>query len=441
MKHKIIKLKNGGTLIYLKSRINNSSAFEVGFSVGSENDKRKGTAHFLEHTLFKKTINRTNEEVERDRNKIAPLNASTGWDYLVVKFFRTNKLVEKSLNFAYDILMNSVIDDDYIESEKGVIKEELNMTLDEESRDIFSKNFKQAVSNVKFSSDIVGRTAANIDNIKFSEIKAFKDKYFVGNNFVCSTVTSLSLKKVKTLVNEIFVKNIKEVKEYKKPTNCFEKLEVDKPSSLKVYKNSQDKAMVLMTFKLNKSEFDIFEKDYNYTFLARYLSSSQGGLFLKLRNRGLIYRMSVDISSFKNTSLFNVFFETSKDKIKPTLELIKEEIKSIVENKIDDELIQEYKKNLEYFEDEKMPRRINQVCHISLIDFINYGRVFELSKKQKKNLRDGVNSDRVLEVAREIFNKNTEIYVTALGSISKSNVPDLKYFKDNFLIWEQKNEG
>ena len=34
MKGKIIKLKNGGVLVYQRSRLNNSSAVEVGFSVG-----------------------------------------------------------------------------------------------------------------------------------------------------------------------------------------------------------------------------------------------------------------------------------------------------------------------------------------------------------------------------------------------------------------------
>ena len=99
MKNKIIKLKNGGTLIYSKSRLNKCTAVEVGFRVGANNDKKMGTAHFLEHTLFKKTTNRNNTEVERDRNKIAFLNASTGMDYLIVKFFRTNKNFAESLKF------------------------------------------------------------------------------------------------------------------------------------------------------------------------------------------------------------------------------------------------------------------------------------------------------------------------------------------------------
>jgi predicted Zn-dependent peptidase len=81
MKEKIVKLKNGGVFIYSKTKVNNCSAVEVGFRVGAQADKKSGTAHFLEHTLFKKTKNRTNAEVEADRNKITFLNASTSMDY------------------------------------------------------------------------------------------------------------------------------------------------------------------------------------------------------------------------------------------------------------------------------------------------------------------------------------------------------------------------
>lgn len=436
MKDKIVKLGNGGTLIYSRNKINNCSSVEVGFSVGAECDKKPGTAHFLEHTLFKKTKNRTNTEVERDRNKIASLNASTGMDYLVVKFFRTNKLIEKSMEFTYDILMNSVIDDEFIESEKGVIKEELLMCLDDELRDIYIENFKQAISKPKFSSNIVGLTENNIDSINFNDISKFKKDYFVGNNFVISISTSMPFGKTKRLINKHFTSKIPETVNFKKPKSHYEKTNVDKKSSVALIDKNQEKCSVLMTFKINANELDIFGKNYNYTFLSRFLSGSQGELFLKLRNQGLIYRLSSDISSFKDTSLFNISFETSKEKIKQTIEVIKDEIHRVVNEKIDDELIQEYKKNLEYFADEKMPPRMTAKSHMNLIDYLNYGKLFQLSNKQKKALRKGVSAEGVQKVAKEIFSKNNDMFVTVLGNASNKDVPKLKYFVDNFLIAE-----
>ena len=286
MKDKIVKLKNGGVLIYSKNKLNNSSAVEVGFCVGAACDKIPGVAHFLEHTLFKKTQTRTNFEVERDRNKIVSLNASTGHDYLIVKFVRTNKLIEESFAFAYDVLMNSVIDDEYMQSEKEVIKEELAMCQDDESHDVYLENFKQAMSKAKYSSSIVGETADNIDKITFADLQDFKMKYFVGQNFIISITTNMSLSKTKKLVNKHFVSKIKAINKYQKTKKHYDVVNVDMDSSLNIIEKKQEKTVVLMTFKIKANEYDIFAGNYNYPFLARYLSGSQGELFLKLRNRG-----------------------------------------------------------------------------------------------------------------------------------------------------------
>ena len=436
MKGKIIKLKNGGVLVYSRSKVSNSTAVEVGFRVGAQCDKKAGTAHFLEHTLFKKTRSRTNEEVEHDRNKIVFLNASTGMDYLIIKFYRTNKMIEKSMKFAADVLMDSVLDDEYVETEKGVIKEELKMCLDEEIRDVYLRKFKQAISEPKVASDIVGGSEKSIDAIKFKDIKNFKNQHFVGNNFVISVVSSLGLGKIKKLVNKIFVPKIPYVVDYKRPQSNFERVNVDKESSLKICKLNQEKTSVLLTFKLNKSEYDIYAKNYNYTFLARYLSGSQGSLFLKLRNQGLIYKLGCDISSFKDTSLFNLNFETSKEKIKQILEIVKDEIHHVVNEKIDDSIVSEYRSNLEFFADEKMPPRMSQVSHVNFVDYLNMCKLFHLTKKQKKNLRKNVTPENVQLVAREIFAKNNDVFVTTLGDATKKDIFDLEWFKENFLISE-----
>lgn len=440
MKDKIVKLNNGGVLIYGHTNLCKSSAVEVGFSVGANNEKKMGTAHLLEHTLFKKTKNRSNAQVESDRSKISFLNASTSMDYIVVKFFRTNKLIAKTFDFANDILMNSVVDDEYFETEKEVVKEELAMCQDNESRDAYVKNFKQAVSGAKAASDIVGGKEANIDKIKFSDLQNFKDKNFVGNNFVCSVVSNLSLFKVKRLVNNYFAKNIPFKENFVKEDSYFEKAKIDKDSSLKIFEVKQERVSVLLSFKIDKTELEIFGGNFNYLFLSKYLSGSQGELFLRLRNKGLIYRIDSDISCFCNGSLFNIFFETSKDKIKQIIDEISSEIQKIAKDGVDEIYTKTFKSNLEYMADEKLPSKTTSRCHINLSDYLSFGKIFHLSKREKKILRNGVNSNEVKKVAREIFCENGKMYVTIVGIVEKNQVPTLGEFKKKFLIWRETND-
>lgn len=436
MKSKVIELKNGGKLIYCHSKANKSTAVEVGFSVGANQDKKKGTAHFLEHTLFKKTASRSNEEINRDRNKIAFMNASTGLDFLVVKFSRTNKLIEKSFEFASDLLLNSVIDDEFMASEKGVICEELKMTLDSEKRDVYVYGYKQAVLNAKFASAIVGESDENIMSIEFKDLINFKKKHFVGNNFVVSVVSSLSLGKIKKLVNKFFVSKIKFDENYKKKESYYKLANADKKSSLKVYELDQEKVSVLISFKFDKNEREIYENDLSFAFLSKYISGAQGNLFLRLRNKGLVYRLSSDISCFSKNSLFNISFETSKDKIKSIIEELKQEVAYITQNEIDAKITQEYKDNLIYREDEKTPLRLESKVHFNLIDLITEGKAFELQDKAKRKLIKKINAKSIKNAANEIFNKQTEVYVTLLGNTEKSDIQSLKQIKEYFLVGE-----
>ena len=75
-------------------------------------------------------------------------------------------------------------------------------------------------------------------------------------------------------------------------------------------------------------------------------------------------------------------------------------------------------------------------CHVNMTDYISFGKLFYLSKKQKKALRKGVTSEGVRSVAKEIFNKNNEMFVTILGNATKNNVYTLEELKEKFLISE-----
>lgn len=314
MREKIIKLKNNGTLIYSKSNLNNSTAVEVGFFCGAYNDTKLGTAHFLEHTLFKKTQNRDNSTIENDRNTIAFLNAMTSPDYVLVNFFRSNKLINESMEFAEDVLMNSIIDDEYLESEKGVITEELNMCLDSESRNIHRLMLKNCQTKALVASDLVGQSPENISNITFEDLKKYKEDFFIGNNFVISVESSLSFSKIKRLVNKYFVKNIPSKESAKQPKQHYKDIRIDKEPSLIIQTNTQEKTTVMISFKLDRNEE--YMKDHaNYTYIAMHFSGEIGNLFLTLRNKGLIYRLSSNYSCFHTDSLFNIVFETDRKSV------------------------------------------------------------------------------------------------------------------------------
>ena len=67
---------------------------------------------------------------------------------------------------------------------------------------------------------------------------------------------------------------------------------------------------------------------------------------------------------------------------------------------------------------------------------MSYGKVFKLTDRQKRKLKNEVCSEGVKEVAEKIFNKNNKIFISVLGNIDGKFVPNLNYFKNKLLIKE-----
>ena len=121
----------------------------VGIWVGSgsrrENAEQNGISHFIEHTLFKGTTNRSAEDIARSVDSIGGnLDAFTAKEMVCYN----TKVLDDHLPFAMDVLSDLVLNpcfrDEDIEKEKGVILEEIKMDNDSPDylvHEIFSSNF------------------------------------------------------------------------------------------------------------------------------------------------------------------------------------------------------------------------------------------------------------------------------------------------------------
>ena len=75
-------------------------------------------------------------------------------------------------------------------------------------------------------------------------------------------------------------------------------------------------------------------------------------------------------------------------------------------------------------------------CHVNLMDYLSFGKLFKITDKQKRKLSREVSSDGVKQIAKTIFNKNNKMFVTVLGNITKSYVPKLEELKNKFFLGE-----
>lgn len=140
MNYERIVLDNGLRLILAPMQEVNSFTITVFVRAGSryETAENSGISHFLEHMLFKGTSRRpTSLEISEEIDTIGgEFNAGTSKEYTVYYIKAAAEHLDLCIDVLADMLVHSKLDWEEIESEKGVILEELKMYEDMPMRDI-----------------------------------------------------------------------------------------------------------------------------------------------------------------------------------------------------------------------------------------------------------------------------------------------------------------
>lgn len=131
---KTITLPNGLRVILAPRRGSLASTVLVLVAAGSEYESKEinGISHFLEHMMFKGTINRPRSHIISEELDAlgAEYNAFTGEEYTGYWAKAENHKLSQIFDLVSDIYLNPLFEDAEIEKEKGVIIEEINMYED-----------------------------------------------------------------------------------------------------------------------------------------------------------------------------------------------------------------------------------------------------------------------------------------------------------------------
>src|SRR5882672_9703676 len=132
--HQITRLPNGLTVATMEMphRASVSLGLWVGVGGRYEPAELNGVSHFIEHLLFKGTPKRTAKEISQSVEGIGGyLNAFTGEESTCFYSKGRHDRFDELLDVLVDMFLNSKFDPVEIEKERGVIKEELAMYLDQ----------------------------------------------------------------------------------------------------------------------------------------------------------------------------------------------------------------------------------------------------------------------------------------------------------------------
>jgi len=181
-----------------------------------EDKEINGLSHFLEHMCFKGTKNRSGNDIKLELDGIgAQSNAFTGTEYTGYYAKAHYKKLPKIVDLISDIYQNSTFPEKDIESEKGVIIEEINMYEDSPER-IVSYVWNELLYGDQPAGRRVIGTKENIRKFQQKDFIEYHKTHYVADKTVVVVAGQFDGKEILSQIKDSF-KNISTDKPVKKP--------------------------------------------------------------------------------------------------------------------------------------------------------------------------------------------------------------------------------
>ena len=143
-----------------------------------------GIAHFLEHKVFAEENDPQPEEYYAANGSIS--NAYTTFKNTTYLFSGTNNLID-NVKYLLDFVQNIYLTDENVESEKGIITQEINMCNDRPSDILYDKIRENAIKVNPFKESIIG-TVKEVNSItKELLLECYQRFYHPSNMFLVVT--------------------------------------------------------------------------------------------------------------------------------------------------------------------------------------------------------------------------------------------------------------
>lgn len=399
-KHEIITLKNGLRLVVIPMKGVESATVMIGAGVGSryETEKIRGISHFLEHMAFKGTKKRPKPiDISSEIDQVGGnFNAFTSKEFTGYYIQTSSGHLELSFDILSDMLKNSLFNKGEIEKEKKVIVEEMRMYEDMPMAKV-SWNFEELIfGKTPLGKDIIGAE----DTVRSTLRKDFLDyieKFYYPSNLVLCVAGKVNSADAERLAKKYF--DIEEKKKAK--TYVSQEILQTEPKLDIFFKKTEQAHLVLGVPGFSRSH----PKKYISLVLAAVLGGGMSSrLFSELRGKhGLGYYVRCSSESYLDTGYVEADAGVDVSRIDLAIKLILAEFGKMTQKRVSEKELEKTK--------EMMKGRFLLGLESSSGVSSSYCRKLSLEGKIKTpqeilKIIDGVSSDDVQGVAKEIFTKS-----------------------------------
>ncbi|OGZ33681.1 MAG: hypothetical protein A2Y98_01975, partial [Candidatus Portnoybacteria bacterium RBG_19FT_COMBO_36_7] len=305
-----------------------------------------GISHFLEHMFFKGTKKRpTTLEIASDLDAVGgAYNAFTGKEYTGYWAKVDSKHLDLALDWVSDIFLNSKLEEQEIEREKGVILEEINMYLDTPKIYVGDLWEQLLYGDQPAGWMTLGEkeTIKKINRPQF--LKYLQNQYVAKNTIVVVAGDAKQIKDAKIKIEKYFGKI--------KTSNFKNKQKVSEKQAgpnLLVHFKETDQSHIIVGCR----GYDIFHKDKYVASLLATILGGNGGLYMSSRlwievreRRGLAYYVSASSDNYTDSGYFAANAGVDNMRIDDAIKVILAELDKVKEEKIPEAEIKKAKDHI-----------------------------------------------------------------------------------------------
>ncbi|KAG8662384.1 hypothetical protein MANES_01G097600v8 [Manihot esculenta] len=205
---RVTTLSNGLRVATESTLASKTATVGVWIDAGSrfETEDTNGTAHFLEHMIFKGTERRSARDLEEEiENMGGHLNAYTSREQTTYYAKVMDKDVNKALDILADILQNSKFDENRIRRERDVILREMEEVEGQTEEVIFDHLHATAFQYTPLGRTILG-PAQNVRSITRDHLQSYIQTHYTAPRMVIVASGAVKHEEVVEQVKKLFTK-------------------------------------------------------------------------------------------------------------------------------------------------------------------------------------------------------------------------------------------
>lgn len=397
-KIQICEFQSGLRLVHRKAPGAAVDYCGVVIQAGSRDDgiDSEGTAHFVEHTIFKGTLRRQSWHIINRMERIGgELNAYTTKEETVVYTAAPTGNMHRALELIADLIVNSRFPEPELDKERDVVLDEINSYLDSPADAVFDDFEDLIYAGTPLGHNILGNEK-HIRAIGSKECRNYLRKWYAASNMVVFYSGPAGFERVKGAAERYF--------SYL-PTHQVTHGSL--PSGFKA--PCFDNARTIGSHQAHTVMGGIIGSHYSPDrYALSLITNILGGpgmnsmLNIELREkRGLVYSVEASTTLMADTGLFTVYFGCDPKDTELCKELVRKKISTLSNSPLTDTALRASKK--QYLGQLAVASDNRESMAISMgRSALLHGRV--LSSTETMDKIESITAAQICEIAKQLSN-------------------------------------